>query len=247
VEVMNMNDTLYHFLVGALDLFLWSGKLVGEENLPRTGPAVFIANHLDVTGPIASLCSLPMRLHPWSVGDMMDSQKAPAYMNLDFTERQLHLKPPLSGFVSALLTRITVPLFWWLGCIPVYKNDYERMQDTLRLSMDVLRQDKFVLIFPEDPALEADEQTGMRPFQHTFARLGEMYHAETGVRLGFHPLAVHQTGVVRLGRPVFYNPLNRAGAERQRLKGLMESSIREMYLQLGGLNVDAGALSTERK
>ncbi len=242
-----MRDTLYHFIVGALDLFLWGGELIGEENLPQKGPAVFIANHLDATGPIACCCSIPMRLYPWSVGDMMDPEKAPAYMNWDFTERQLHLKPPLSTRFSRLLTRITVPMFWSLGCIPVYKGDYERMKDTLRLSMDILQQGKFLLVFPEDPLMGKDEQTQMNPFQHTFVRVGEMFHAETGERLAFYPLAIHQKGVVQVGKPVLFNPLNPAGMERQRLKGLMESAVREMYLRLGGQAGEVGALTPERK
>ena len=46
-----MKDSLYQFIVSVLDLALWGGELVGEENLPRHGPAVFIANHLDATFP----------------------------------------------------------------------------------------------------------------------------------------------------------------------------------------------------
>ena len=67
-----MKDGLYQFIVGVVDLFLWGGELIGEENLPRHGPAVFIANHLDATGPIAAACSIPLRFHPWVIADMMD-------------------------------------------------------------------------------------------------------------------------------------------------------------------------------
>jgi 1-acyl-sn-glycerol-3-phosphate acyltransferase len=52
-----------HFLMRVLKLFLWNGELVGEENLPRSGPAVFIANHLEAVGPIAAYCSIPFRLY----------------------------------------------------------------------------------------------------------------------------------------------------------------------------------------
>lgn len=242
-----MHDALYHLLVGVLDLFLWGGELMGEENLPEDGPAVFIANHLDAAGPIACCCSLPMRLHPWSIGDMMDREKAAAYLNMDFTERQLHLKPPLSLWLSRLLSRITVPMFWSLGCIPVYKGDYERMKETLLLSMKVLRQGKFLLIFPEEPLLGKDEETGMSPFQHTFARLGEMYYTETGKRLQFYPVAVHAKGVVQVGRPVSFNPVNAAGMERQRLKTVMESEVRSMYMQLCGQTAKVAGLTPQRK
>lgn len=240
-----MRDTLYHILTSVLDLFLWGGKLTGEKNLPKEGPAVFIANHLDATGPIACCCSIPMRLYPWSVGDMMDPDKAPVYLNMDFTEKTLRLKPPLSQLFSHLLSHITVPLFWTLGCIPVYKGNYERMKETISLSMDILRLKKFILIFPEDPLMEADDTTGMKPFQHTFVRLGEMYHHETGNRLPFHPLTIHQKGIIHAGVPAVYDPLNKPGAERQRIKTIMEEEIRKMYIQLGGLQKETGVLSTE--
>lgn len=242
-----MHDIVYHLLVRLLDLFLWGGELTGEENLPERGPGVFIANHLDAAGPIACCCSLPMRLYPWSIGDMMDREKAAAYLNMDFTERQLRLRPPVSLWFSRLLSHVTVPLFWSLGCIPVYKGDYEQMQETLRLSMAVLQAGKFLLIFPEEPSLPADERTGMRPFQRTFARLGELYYTATGGRLRYHPLMVHPKGVVQVGKPVTYNPLNPAGVERQRLKHVLESEVRNMYLHMCGLAGEAAALVPQRK
>jgi hypothetical protein len=241
-----MKDGLYQFIVGMLDLFLWSGEMIGEENLPRRGPAVFIANHLDATGPIAATCSIPLRIHPWVIGDMMDKDLAPAWLQWDFTERQLHLKPPVSRWVARALCRIVVPLFYSIGCIPVYRGDYERMQETLRLSMDVLRQGQFMLVFPEDNRLTIDPVTKMQPFQRSFVRLGETYYEETGERLEFYPVAIHESGLVMIGKAVAFNPLNPVGLERHRLKDLMEDSVKSMYLQTSGDDTTV-ALTLERK
>ncbi|MBE3067439.1 MAG: 1-acyl-sn-glycerol-3-phosphate acyltransferase [Chloroflexi bacterium] len=240
-----MKDGLYQFLVGVLDLFLWCGELIGEENLPRRGPAVFIANHLDATGPIATACSIPMRVHPWVIADMMDKGLAPLWLQADFVERQLHFKPPVSRWVARALCRISVPLFYSLGCIPVYRGDYERMHATLEISMGVLREGKSVLVFPEDNCLPTDPVTKMQPFQHSFARLGEMYYTETGERMGFYPVVVHSTGQLVVGKPVVFNPLNSVGLERRRLKELMEDTIPAVYMQLEGGNA-TGALMVER-
>ena len=227
-----MNDELYHFIVGILDLFLWSGELVGEDNLPRRGPAVFVANHLDATGPIGVVCSIPLRVHSWTVADMVDQEKAAAYLKWDFVERSLHIQPPLSAWVARRLAKPASAFLRGLGCIPVYKGDYDRMVETLRLSMDELRQDHFLLIFPEDNLLPEDPETRMKPFQHSFARLGEMYYSETRARLDYYPVAVHSAGCVIIGKPVAYNPLNPVGLERHRLKELMECTIRDMYLNV---------------
>ncbi len=227
-----MKDAAYQFIVGALDLFLWGGELVGEENLPRRGPAVFIANHLESTGPVAAACSIPLRIYPWIIGDMLDKERAPEYMQWDFVERTLHLKPPVSRWVAGAICRISVPLLRSIGCVPVYKGEYERMIETLRLSMNILRDGKFLLVFPEDNLMEADPVTRMKPFQRSFARLGEMYFQETGERLEFFPVTIHSSGYVEVGKAVAFNPFNPAGLERHRLKDLLESSVRTMYLQL---------------
>lgn len=229
-----MKDSTYHFLVSVLDLFLWSGKLLGEENLPARGPAVFLANHLDAAGPIAVTCSIPLRVYPWVVADMMDRRLAPDWMRQDFVERQLRLKPPFSRWLAKALCRITVPLFHALGCIPVYRDDYTRLQETLRRSVDLLREEKFLFIFPEDNRLPTDPATRMQPFQHTFVRLGEMYYAERRERLPFIPVAVHGAGYLQVGKAVLYNPLNPPGVERRRVKDLVEKEVIRMYLELDG-------------
>jgi hypothetical protein len=122
IQRRNMQDTTYHRFVKILNFFLWRGKLIGRENLPQKGPAVLISNHLSSTGPIACLCTIPLRMYPWSIRDMMDPKLAPAYMSMDFTEKELHLKPPLSTFLSTVICRMTVPVFWRMGCIPVNKG-----------------------------------------------------------------------------------------------------------------------------
>ncbi len=241
-----MNDTLYHFITSVLDLFLWGGKLIGEDNLPKHGPAVFIANHLETNGPIGAACAIPLRLYAWAIADMVDKDLAPEYLRWDFVERQFHLKPPLSLKIATALSKVTVPFLRSLGCIPVYKGDYERMGETLRLSMDVLRKGKFLMVFPEDPFLTYDPVTKMAPFQRTFVRLGEIYYEETGERLEFYPVAVHASGFAQVGKAVAYNPLNAPGLERRRIKDLMEDTIKTMYIQLEGGEL-AGALTVERK
>jgi hypothetical protein len=243
-----MKDGLYQFIVGTLDIFLWGGRLAGEENLPQKGPAVFIANHHEALGPIAVYCSLPLRLYTWSVADMVDKKMAAAYLKWDFVERTLHLKPPVSAWVAKAISNISVPFLGSLGCIPVYKGMYDQMVDTLRLSMDVLRQGKFLLVFPEDNLLTKDSETNIAPFQRSFARLGEMYHAETGGRLEFYPVAVHPKGLVMVGKPVAFDPLNRMGLERSRLKDVMEKSVRSMYLQVETrAGAEAAALTPQHK
>jgi hypothetical protein len=244
-----MNDHAYHLLTGVIDFFLWGGELIGEENLPRQGPAVFIGNHLNATGPIAAACSLPMQIHPWAIAYMVDKDLAPAWLQADFSERILHLKPPLSRWLAQALCRIAVPLFHSLGAIPVAAGDYQRMEETLRLSMDVLRRGEFLFIYPEDYRLPYDPVTRMQPFQHTFVRLAEVYYGETRRRLSFIPLAAHGAGYLMIGQSVLHDPSNPPGSERRRLKDLLEQTIVRMYLELDakGKGAEAAELASARR
>ena len=208
---------------------LWGGKLVGAQNLPEDGPAVFVANHADAIGPIAITVALPIRLKYWMVADDVDKNLAAAYLQKDFVERQLHFKPPFSRWFSQMLSRITVPYLTALGSIPV-DLDNVGIQKTYQMSLETLRAGRCILIFPENPFLPADPATKMNPFRDEFACLGEMYHAETGNCLEFYPLAVHPKKYVLVGKPAAFNPDNPAGQERQRLCTLLRECITGMYL-----------------
>lgn len=224
-------DVLYFSLSKLLDAFIWGGELFGDENLPEHGPAVFISNHALALGPIAVTSSMPMRLFPWAIGDMLDWDKAPAYLNRDFVEPQLHLPPPLSLSVSRLLSQISVRLLRGIGCIPTYHG--EEVLQTYRLSLDCLEHGRILLIFPEDPALPRDDQCHMSPFMKGFTRLGEIYYQRTGQILKFFPIAVHPIlRQVKLGRPISFNPHNQPANERVRLKSVLESMIRSMLLEM---------------
>jgi len=226
-----MFEIILSILKNIIGTLVWRGKLVGEENLLKHGPAVFISNHMDALGPIAIVCSVPLRMKTWMVAEVVDKELAPAYLQKDFVERQLHFKPPFSRWFSQALCHLSVPFLNAIGCIPVYHGDADGIRKTLEMSMAALREEKYVLVFPEDPLLPADPATKMNPFMHSFARLGELYYAETGKCLEFYPLTVHPKRFVVVGKPVTFNPLIPAKLERRRLRDLLVNNIRTTYLK----------------
>jgi 1-acyl-sn-glycerol-3-phosphate acyltransferase len=227
-------DLLYRVLSRLLDVAVWRGELIGGDALPASGPAVFVANHVGSIGPIAVAASIPIRLYSWVVSDMLDSDKAAAYLCKDFVKPELHLPDRLALPVSQLLSRITVRLLRSLGCIPVW-ND-RQLLETYSLSDACLTAGRCLSVFPEDPQLPTDPRSGMRPFKSGFGRLGSMHFARTGGRLPFYPVAVHKAKrQVQLGEPILFKPLHPESAERKRLARLLE-------LIISGMLVDGGEL-----
>ncbi len=225
-----MNDRTYFFIINILNLLLWDGELVGSENL-REGPAVLVANHLGAKGPIGVVCSMPVRLYPWIHHETIDRKLAPEYVRLDFVEKELKLTPPLSVIVSKIICRISVPLLLSLNPVPVYYNRFG-MEKTFQQSLELLLEGKYLFISPEDPALDPDPLTGIRPFMKGFIHLGELYAERTGKQLPFYPLTVHEIGMVVIDKPLIYNPHNDARKERLRLVHLLETTIKARYIEL---------------
>ncbi len=232
-----MKDSSYRFITSLLNPIFWGGRLIGEENLPKQGPAVFVANHMDALGPVALGCSIPVRLYPWLQAELLDQREAVPYLQWDLFERQLHIRPPLSRWLSWMCCKITVPLLRSFGSIPVHEHHYDQLKLTLDLSVDILREGKYVAIFPEGnrPPAVPDPVTKMYPFKHSFVRVGEAYFKATGGNLEFYPVAVHPSGFVEVGKPVAYDPNELHGLEFHRIKDILEQGIRAMYLKMNSI------------
>ena len=236
-----MNKPLYHVVRWGFQNLLWRGKVAGADRLPARGPAVLVSNHLGSMGPIAVGASVPGEFYSWIHSDVLDPALAPDYLRRDFVEPELHLRPPLSGWLAALITRIHVPLLRAVGGIPVYHTP-EGLQQTLRATVDLLAEGNLVLILPEDPRLPLDPRYAMRPFQKGFTRCGELFFERTGQRLAFYPLAARRPSrTLQVGEPVRYDPNNGPGAERLRLRSALEHRIRAM-LDRSGLAAGPSAM-----
>jgi hypothetical protein len=224
-------ETLYWSLAYALNVLVGGGELMNPDGLPKEYPVVFISNHAAALGPIAATASLPLRVYPWVISDMMDFQKAPDYLRRDFIEPRLHVSPRISLRVATLVSKASVRLLRRVESIPVWQG--ERLVETYRLSLEYLIKGRSLLIFPEDPKLPMHELYRMTPFYRGFARLGEMYYRETGRFLRYIPLAVHPDArKVKIGNPVAYNPNNDPLRERTRIRDVLESNIHDLYLSV---------------
>ena len=106
------------------------------------------------------------------------------------------------------------------------------MNETLQISLNWLVEDKFILVFPENANMGEDTTTHIRPFQKTVFRLGELYYEKCRKRLEFYPVAVHESRLVKVGKPYPFNPLNAVVQERLRLKDNVEASVRRMYTEM---------------
>lgn len=164
-------------------------EVAGVERL-QNGPAIFIANHLGAVGPLAIVCSLPVRLYIWAIAEMMDYQRAPQYLYDDFVHPTLGLSGEIGLALATAITKISVPLLRHIGCIPVERNAGIPLVAYKR-SLEVLKTGGSILIFPEDSQQAHDPETQMAPFMRGFAVLSLMFEQQTEKILPIYPIVVH--------------------------------------------------------
>jgi hypothetical protein len=229
-----MNDFSYSLIAKFIKVFLWRGRLLGKENLPERGPAVFVSNHQESLAPLACVSEIPLRLYPWIHWKMLSDEESVEFLRVDFVEKTLHLRPRLSYSVARGLSSIVLPLLRGVGCIPVHRGeDFARKRITWELSLARLKAKQCLLVFPEDPDCPPDSATGVHQFMHGVLWLADVYYRATGSPLPFYLVAVDSSRRMKVQPPIMLSPSSYKETNgKEYWLHLFEQTIIEMLLEL---------------
>jgi hypothetical protein len=145
-------------------------RVMGLENIETAGPAIYTANRLGSVGPIQAILSVPVRFHPWVIGEMTDPARAPRYLCDDFVGPTLRINGRTGIAIATAISWISVRLLNGADAIAMDSNR-SRIIDAFRNSLHLLEDGKNLLIFPEDTLEPIDPETGMHPFKCGLAEL----------------------------------------------------------------------------
>ncbi len=118
-------------------------KMVNLDHIRQDSenPLVFLGNHAEIYGPIASALCFPVPVRFWVISHMMGrSQDVRAYLY----ENTFSKKTFLPVFVRRLLARLmgwlSVNVMCGLNAIPVYRDSPMKLRMTLRKSVEALKR-----------------------------------------------------------------------------------------------------------
>ncbi len=192
----------------------------GLENLPDE-PALIIANHTQMYGPISSELYFPGKRAIWCAHQMMEAKEVPAYAFTDFWSQKPKWTHPFYRLLAYLITPISVCVFNNAHTIPVYRDN--RLLTTFRTSVEALKDGAHVIIFPEQ---DAPHNHIVYDFQTGFVDVARSYCKQTGRPLQFVPMYIAPyLGKMVLGKPVTFDAAAPAKAERRRICDEMMAAI----------------------
>ncbi|MBR5960813.1 MAG: hypothetical protein IKZ98_07425 [Clostridia bacterium] len=194
-------------------------------------PLVFLGNHAEIYGPIASALCFPVPVRFWVISRMMGrSRDVRAYLY----ENTFSKKTFLPVFVRRLLARImgwlSVNVMCGLNSIPVYRDSPMKLRMTLRKSVEALENGDNLMIFPEHPDGKYVKGS-VSEFSPGFLMLAEAWWKRSGRKLRIMPVfANREKRTFTFGEEIRYEPENGFASEQERI--LKEA--RDQMLRMAG-------------
>lgn len=219
-------SVIYKIICFFVRLFTPRYRVLDGENLPD-GPCVIVGNHSQMLGPIAGELHMPGKPYIWCAGEMMNWDEVHDYAYRDFWSKKPRAFRWFYKLLSYLITPLAVCLFNNARTVPVYHDT--RLITAYRRSIELLRQGRSVLIFPE---CYTEHNNIVHGFQDKFIDLARFYYKKTGETLSFVPVYLAPyLGTMRFGKPLRFDPAAPIAEERKRLCEALMDAITQMAVE----------------
>lgn len=183
-------------------------KIVGKKNIAADDSArVFVANHLEVYGPVLAYLHLPVRKKRfWIIDKMMDANLAAQQMSYAVNDPNNFKWAPkwLKKLgVKALKGIASYVLVCKAKGISVSRDNARKMIQTFQESVSAMGKGYSVVLFPE---MQYKER-GFGEVYDGFVTLGKYYYKKTGKLLSFYPVYIDKFDrKMNIGKPIKFDP-----------------------------------------
>ena len=206
-------------------------KMVNLDRVKQDpeNPIVFLGNHAEIYGPIASALCFPVPVRFWVISKMMFRKKdVRAYMYENTFSKKTFLPVFVRKFLAWILGWLSVNIMNSLKAIAVYRDSPMKLRQTLRESVDALSEGDNLMIFPEHPEGKY-VKGGISELSPGFLMLAEAWWKKSGKKLRMMPVfANREKRTFTFGEEIRYEPENGYAAEQERI-------LKEAYDQLAAL------------
>ena len=196
----------------------------------RGNPVVFLGNHAEIYGPIASALCFPVPVRFWVISKMMfRKQDVRAYLYENTFSKKTFLPVLARKFLAWYLGWLSVNVMNALRAIPVYRDSPMKLRETLRESIAALENGENLMIFPEHPEGKY-VKGGISELSPGFLMLAEAWWKKSGKKLRMIPVfANREKRTFTFGNEIRYEPENGYASEQARI-------LEEAYRQLTALS-----------
>ena len=194
-------------------------RVIGKEQVDTEhGPVVFVANHLEIYGPLITNLHLPFYFRSWIISGMLDREIVAEQLK-NGVNNVFHFLPKRTRErLPQWIAPIVLFILQSLDPIPVYRGNAREVVNTMRLTVDAMEYEDNILLFPENPGEENYKQQGVSDFYSGFASIGAEYYKRTGNSTTFYPVYANKSKrTLTIGPGIRYDVGNGKREERDRI------------------------------
>ena len=186
--------------------------------LDPDNPVVFLGNHAEIYGPIASALCFPVQVRFWVISKMMFKKKdVRAYLYENTFSKKTYLPVFVRKLLAWYLGWLSVNVMNALRAIAVYRDSPMKLRQTLRESVEALEQGENLMIFPEHPEGKY-VKGGISELSPGFVMLAEAWWKKSGKKMRMMPVfANREKRTFTFGEEIVYEPENGYAAEQERI------------------------------
>ena len=217
----------FSFIKGILRLFKKGPKkiinLAGELN-PR---AIIIANHSAKAGPLLMELYFPLYHYVWGAGEMLGNYKSRFHYLRDVFYMQKRGFSKFTATIIATFEAIFSPLIYkGMRVLPTFTNG--KLLATVNKSIEVLKNDVSVLIFPENSNDGYFEE--MTQFFPGFVLLAQLYYHKTGEDVPIYPVYYHpKKRILCIDKPCYVQDYVNKGLSRAQIAEIFKQKVNDLY------------------
>ena len=193
-------------------------------------PIVFLGNHAEIYGPIASALCFPVPVRFWVISKMMfRKEDVRAYLYENTFSKKTFMPVFVRKLLAWYLGWLSVNVMNALRAIPVYRDSPMKLRQTIRESVAALEDGENLMIFPEHPEGKY-VKSGISELSPGFLMLAEAWWKKSGKKLRIMPVFANRAKrTFTFGNEIRYEPENGYAKEQDRI-------LREAYEQLTALS-----------
>ena len=208
-------------------------KVYGKNHVDETQPAIFVCNHGEIYGPLVSVVYLPFHFRPWVDENMIDKDKIYDHMYKGTFEYIKWMPKWLKRFCTKISSKFCLWALNSFDPIPVYRGNLRAIVKTLELSVEALKADDNILLFPENPSGNEEgrykNSVLSSSFYTGFAHIAVQFYSETGKKAIFYPIfADKKRRAYPIGEGIPFEPGKPAAEEKRRIAGALHDAMEEM-------------------
>lgn len=160
-------------------------NLAGE--LPTN--AIYVANHSAMAGPVVYNLYFPAPHAPWGAYPMLGNYKSRfKYLRDVYFVQKRGMNKAFASFLASFEACFSIWIYKGMHVIPTYPD--ARFLGTLRTSLNTLKNDRAVMVFPEHS--ETGYHETLTGFSAGFVVLAERYYKLYGKDIPIYPIYYHK-------------------------------------------------------